>query len=295
MAEERLIDDDKDRKYRIRKNENGEEELVMIDPDDETEEEDLPLYSVITDEDDGFTEEEREEKNAERQQNILRKAEELKTIAREKLLSGDFDGAKATLTQATEITEYDGELYFLLLKAVTRGMTDFSDLQTCAEVSEGVREYASDEQKAELDSVSQPLKKIIDEVSAERGKLSEENERGKAERRETFKKAWKRSTLTLVGTIAPFAVFLVFAIVFASMIFNDQGGLYVILTIVFGALAGVTLIANLFTMHGFIEANRKVRLNEKDTSTQVGRDYIACNARLENLNKIYSSFKNDIS
>ena len=40
MAEERLIDDDKDRKYRIRKNENGEEELVIID--DVEEEEDFP-------------------------------------------------------------------------------------------------------------------------------------------------------------------------------------------------------------------------------------------------------------
>ena len=29
MAEERLIDDDKDRKYKIRKNENGEDELVI--------------------------------------------------------------------------------------------------------------------------------------------------------------------------------------------------------------------------------------------------------------------------
>ena len=30
MAEERLNDEDKDRKYRIRINENGEEELVKI-------------------------------------------------------------------------------------------------------------------------------------------------------------------------------------------------------------------------------------------------------------------------
>ena len=295
MAEERLIDDDKDRKYRIRKNENGEEELVMIDPDEEKQEEDLPLYSVITDEDDGFTEEEREEKNAERQQNILRKAEELKAFAREKLAANDFEGANASLAQATEITEYDGELYYLQLKALTRNLTDFSDLESIVEVSDGVKEYASDEQKAELDSISDTLKGKIAEMTDKRDNLSEENERGKAERRETFAKAWKRSVITVACTMAPFAIFLVLAIVFASMIYSDKNGLYITPTIVFAALAVVTLIVNFFTFHGFIEARRKVRLNEKDSSTQVGRDFLACNEELESLNKIYSSFKNDIS
>ncbi len=40
MAEERLIDDDKDRKYKIRKNADGEDELVVDDaPEEETVEE----------------------------------------------------------------------------------------------------------------------------------------------------------------------------------------------------------------------------------------------------------------
>lgn len=294
MAEERLIDDDKDRKYRLRKNENGEEELVMIDPEEE-DEDDLPLYSVITDEDDGFTEEEREEKNAERQQSILRKAEELKASAREKLASGDFEGAKLSLAQAAEITEYDGELYFLQLKALTSGMTDFSDLQTVAEVSEGVKEYSSDEQKQELDALSGPLTAEIKQLSERRDALGDENERGKAERRETFAKAWKRSVIILICTMAPFAVFAVLAIVFASMIYNDKNGLYIVPTIVFAALAAATFVINLFTFHRFIEANRKVRLNERDSSTQVGRHFLACSEQLDNLNKIYSSFKNDIS
>ena len=34
MAEERLIDEDKDRKYRLRINEDGEEELVIVEPYD---------------------------------------------------------------------------------------------------------------------------------------------------------------------------------------------------------------------------------------------------------------------
>ena len=98
MAEERLIDDDKDRKYRIRKNENGEEELVIID--DGEEEEDFPEYGVVTDEDEQLSEEELALKNAERRQNMQRKAEELKASAIEKLAAGDFEGAQYALSQA---------------------------------------------------------------------------------------------------------------------------------------------------------------------------------------------------
>ncbi|MDE7440526.1 MAG: hypothetical protein K2N23_08480 [Clostridia bacterium] len=295
MAEERLIDEDKDRKYRLRKNENGEEELVMIDPEEEEPAEDLPVYSVITDEDDGFTEEEREVKNAERQENILRKAEELKAAARKKLLDGDFEGAISSLSQASEITEYDGELYYLQLKAVSRNLTDFSDLETIVEVSEGVKEYSSDDEKQELDGISQPLKVRIKEVSEKCAKLSEDNERGKAERRETFVKDKKRALMVFACTAAPFALFLVLSIVFASMIYNDKNGTFIIPTIVFAALAVAMLIASLFTSNRLIAANRKVKLNEKDSSTQVGRDFLTCSEELDYLNKIHSSFKNDIS
>ena len=54
MAEERLIDDDKDRKYKIRKNADGEEELIVIDPEDGEEEgSDIPVFNVpVYDEDD---------------------------------------------------------------------------------------------------------------------------------------------------------------------------------------------------------------------------------------------------
>ena len=52
MAEERLIDDDKDRKYKIRINEDGEEELVIDDTPDE-DESDIPVFQIpVYDEDD---------------------------------------------------------------------------------------------------------------------------------------------------------------------------------------------------------------------------------------------------
>ena len=79
------------------------------------------------------------------------------------------------------------------------------------------------------------------------------------------------------------------------MIFADKDGLYIVLTIVFSVLAVLSLFAMLFTLMRFYDANRKVRLNESDAATKVGREYLSCSEELENLKKIYTSFQNDIS
>lgn len=292
MAEERLIDDDKDRKYRIRKNENGEEELVIID---DVEEEEFPLYDVVTDGDDGLTEEQIAEKREERRQNMQRKAEELKVTAVEKMAQGDFESAQYALSQASELTEYDGELYYLQLKACSRNMTDFLNLEKCVEASDGVREYAGEEQKKELNSLSQPLKERIATFEQKCKTLSDKNEAGKAERRATFAHNKKRALIAFAATAVPFAVLAVLAIIFASMIYADKDGLFIILTIAFAACAAVGLFITLFTFTRFSDANRNVKLNERDSSTAVGRELISCIEELENLKKIYSSFSNDIS
>lgn len=293
MAEERLIDDDKDRKYRIRKNENGEEELVIID--DVEEEEDFPEYGVVTDEDEQLSEEELVLKNAERRQNMQRKAEELKASAIEKLAAGDFEGAQYALSQAAELTEYDGELYYLQLKAYSRNMSNFLDLQKCVDAAAGVLEYTGEEQKEELNSASGPLKERISDFEGKCAELSAENEAGKAERRAPFAAKRKRALTFLAGSAVPFVALFVLAIVFASMMFADKDGLFIILTIAFTVAAVISLFVTLFAFTRFHDANRKVKLNENDASTKVGRELISCREELENLKKIYSSFGNDIS
>ena len=294
MAEERLIDDDKDRKYRIRVNENGEEELVIIDNDDE-EEEDIPVFGVVTDDEEEMSEEELAKKAEERRAAAQRKAEELKSAARAQMEEGDYESAQYSLSQASELTEYDGELYYLQLKAYSRGMTNFLDLQKCIDASVGVREYSTKEQKEELNSLSEPLKTRIDEFEQKCNNLNEENERGKEERRATFVADKKKSLIIFSCTAVPFIALFVLAIVFSSMMFADLSGIYIVLTIVFSVLAVVALFLALFTFYKFWTANRKVKLNESNYATKVGREYLACKEELENLNAIYSSFNNDIS
>ena len=293
MAEERLIDDDKDRKYRIRVNENGEEELVIVDDGDE--EEELPAYEVITDDEENLSQEELDKRSEERRQAAQRKTEELKATAREKMEEGDYESAQYALSQASELTEYDGELYFMQLKAYSRGMTSFLDLQKCVDASDGVKEYSTEEQKAELLSLSEPLKTKIDEFEDKCKTLGEENERGKAERRETFVSAKKRSLIVFACTAVPFVALFVLAIVFSTMMSADLSGIYVVLTIVFSIAAAIAMFLTIFTFYKYSSANKKVRLNETDSATKIGREFISCSEELENLKKIYSSFNNDIS
>lgn len=292
MAEERLIDDDKDRKYKIRINENGEEELVIVDDE---EKEEVPEYGVACDGDDELSKEEIDERNAKRREAALRKVEEFKAEAREKMQAGDFEGAKYALSQAAELTEYDGELYFLQLKAFSRDMTNFLDLEKCVDAAEGIKEYSTDEQKSELSSLSAPLQKRIAEFESSCQSLREENEQGKAERRETFAKGKSKALGLLACTAIPMVLFAVMAIVFSTLMEADISDAYMILTIVFAALAVAALFASIFTLNKFLTASRKVKLNEDDSSTKVGREYLSCKEELENLKKIYSSFENDIS
>ena len=46
MAEERLIDDDKDRKYKIRRNADGEDELIIDDTETPDDESDIPVFDI---------------------------------------------------------------------------------------------------------------------------------------------------------------------------------------------------------------------------------------------------------
>ena len=52
MAEERLIDDDKDKKYKIRKNADGEDELYIDDTEEETVQEEVNFLVPEAEEDD---------------------------------------------------------------------------------------------------------------------------------------------------------------------------------------------------------------------------------------------------
>ena len=79
---------------------------------------------------------------------------------------------------------------------------------------------------------------------------------------------------------------MVLAAAFGSVLFAYRDGRNVILTIVFAAAAVVFFVATLITGHRLWEARRKLALNEKNSSTKLGREYDAAVAEVEKYRAI---------
>lgn len=295
MAEERLIDDDKDRKYKIIKNADGEEELV-IDEGGEEDEVEIPVFEVPseqTDDEDAavltpeqYAERERIKKEEEEARAI--KAGQLLAEAKEKLAAGDMESAQYAVTRAEELVK-NGEVYSLMLKAFTRNFNDFTALEQAEKAAEGVKEYASPEQKAELKKGCKGLTEKIAEVRTHADGLSEQNEAKKAERKEYFTAEKKRAQKFFIGAAVPFVALAICAIVLSPLWNSAQNGSFMIAAIVVGALAFIALIFTLITARTFWAAARNVRLNEKDSSTKLGREYAKSRKLLDTLNGILNS------
>lgn len=302
MAEERLIDDDKDRKYKIRKNADGEDELIIDDTPDDEEESDIPVFNVpVLEEDDEeaalLTPEqqaERERLKAEEEAARAAKLSALIEKARENIDNLDFESAIYVLSQAEDIAGDNGEYFCLKLKALSRNFTDFISLESCAVAADGVREFAKDEDKAALKQLASAYPERIEEAEKATELLFEENELKKEERRSLFTEIKNKAKRNLLIAAAPFLLTLILTIVFSTIIFAAENGLFLILTITFAALTVVGLIFTLIALRGFLDAARNVKLNENDSSTRLGREYIEKKNELEFLKRIYSALDNDL-
>lgn len=296
MAEERLIDDDKDRKYKIRVNADGEEEVYIDKTEDDTEPEEMEVLEFDSDDEEAavMTPEqlaarekakvEAAEKRAKMIENAIAEAELL-------LSESDFDGALYALSKIEEFADGDGEIAVLKLKAHSRNMTDFTFDAECASAAQKVNLYANDEQKAELQENAKTLSVCINGLQAETEKLNSENEAKKSERREVFTKRRKNAAIWLSCTGIPFVALLIIAVYFATVIFAREDGMNIVYTIIFASLAGIFFIATLFTLRKFWAAQRNLTLNEKNSSTKLGREYEAKKQKLKNLQAVEAAIK----
>ncbi len=304
MAEERLIDDDKDRKYKVIKNADGEEELVLV-PQGEDEEREEPVFEVSEQESDDeeaavLTPEQLAElKRAreEEEKRILEETEEKLKKARKAVADGEYESAREVLAEAEEIAPENGEVYKLKLIAESCGLSDFTRIDECVDAAKGVAEYCDDGQKNELCEVALPLYNRIEEVKVEVERLNEENERKKDERRPVFQSRAKTATKFFAISSAVFVALAIVAAVFASMIYAREDGTNVVLTIVFASLAGAAFIVFLVAAHKIWVAKRNLKLNENNLRTKVGREYEKNRAELEKLNAVAQAIKvnNDLS
>lgn len=302
MAEERMIDEDKDKnkkgKYFIRVNEDGEEELVIEEREEEAQEEIVSFAEEDDEEAATLTPEQYAEKRR-----ILAEAEaaennrfaELKDKVKEALKLKDFETAKYDLEQAEEV-KTDGEFYCLKMRTLSREFKDFSALKECEEVAPFIKDEASAEQKAELKNLSSEYEKKLKELKASSEKLGSELEEKRAERRVLFGAIRKSALIFLLSSAVPFAIFLITGIILAfTVMFSAENGSMLILTIVFFAFAGVMLIVTAIAARKFWAAASNYSANERNSTSELGRRYDEENKALTTLTNILSAFENDIS
>ncbi|MDE6373407.1 MAG: hypothetical protein K2L72_02815 [Clostridia bacterium] len=297
MAEERLIDDDKDKKYRIKLNADGEEELVIEggeEPQPAEEAvfdvpevlEDSEEEAVMTPEQLAAKREREEQERKERQ----RQVDELLQKATAECALYRYATALEFLEQAEEIDGGNGEIHALKLSAYTRNFTDYSQIVPASEFAEDVEKYVSAEKKAELFAVAEPsLEQNIAELRANVSDMNKRNEAAKAERAVKFNKDRKTALIAFAAVFALFACFGALTGYFASIIYTVSTGLYLILTCVFGGLTLISLIGLAVAARYVNIMSRRVRLNKRNTTTQLGRDLLTEQAKLKAFIAVYSA------
>lgn len=299
MAEERLIDDDKDRKYKIRINEDGEEELVIDESAAEDGESEIPVFEIPADGEDDeeaalLTPEqlaERERLKLEEQTKRKDAAEALYAKTVKSFEEGDFEAALYAVNRALELTPDDGRLWFYKLKTVSRNLTEFNSPESCAEAADGVAEFCSGEQKAELKTLTSALEERLAQAKTRTAELEIKNEAGKAERRDEFARMRKKSLVWLLASGIPFLIFTVAAIVFATMIFANEHGAFILATAVAGGLAAVMLAVTAIAANKFWAAQRYVVLNERDNTTKIGRQYLESKSEADSLTRVLQAIE----
>jgi F0F1-type ATP synthase assembly protein I len=301
MAEERLMDDDKDKKYRFKTNENGEQELVIDDPQDEEVAEEpaaeFEVPEVLEDDEEAavMTPEQLKEKKRLEEKERAEREEKINSLiqcASDDAAQNKFSTALESILEAEKLAPEDSRVHAAKLTIYTKNFTEYENLDNAVEVAGDVKKYVSAEDKAKLCAVAaKGFTKKIAELSADVDKLTEENEGKKKERAVKFDADKKRTLKHFVAGAIPFVILLGLTIGFGLFMFAAESGIYLILTIVFGSLAFVNLVVLAFLGRALHIAARRVRLNKKNTSTKLGRQLIAEEKQLGQLQAIYSAIK----
>ncbi|MCD8286823.1 MAG: hypothetical protein LUD50_06340 [Clostridia bacterium] len=294
------------KKFIIRKNEDGEDELVYVGGELETDEQDtdqngdveVDAFEVKEFEEDDeeaavMTPEqlaEREKRRAVEKEKKQMAAAELLEKAMQCIADKDFGGAVYSLSLAEEQDPESTTIKCEKYRAACKDFTDFdADIDEIQEAAEDVGENCTPEEKADLLEKSYKVREKIAETEAELKELAIENEQGKKDREEIFILMRQRAMRHFLYTAVPFLVFLILGVAFTPVMYANEHGVFLILMIIFYALAFICLVASLITLHALINAQHKMKLNNKNSSTKVGRKYEETESRYNTLRSIYEA------
>ena len=273
-----MRDDDLEKraKYRIRLNADGEEELYY-DEDADGGEAEFEIPEFLEDDEEAAImtpEQLAEREEARRREAERRKAENAALIAkvRKLLADGDYAGATSVLDSLYDVGAAFGEAAVLKLRAVTNDLNDFSSSEISS-LAEDIQKNASEDEKKELGGNVVRLKKEMVSLKEKEIDLNEKNETGKGERRAIFLKKRAQTGYTLGAIIILFLISLSFSGYFTSIMHSVNSLKYVQIVMVLLIVSGVLFIAMLVAAKFFWKYAWLVKLNEKNSTTQLGRDY----------------------
>ena len=300
MAEERLIDDDrdkdKDRKYRFRINEDGEEELeIAEEPEDEQQDAegglDIPEFEEDDEEAVDKTPEQlaAERERAERER-AAREGNALALLQKAKaaMAEGKQSYALTLLDSAVKECGDIGEAYSLRMEILSEGYTSAARAEDCVDALDGYSEHVPADERGEISKKFAPVvRAALEEQEKKNALLKAENDEKKKERRLFFASGYKRALTRFSIALIPLILFVTLGIGFGSVMYADEGGVYYVLAIAFFVAAGISLVVSVFFARLLAAAARKVRVNESDSSTALGRQYLEGKRKEEVLRQLY--------
>lgn len=290
MAEERLIDDDIDRnrKFRVRVGEDGEEELyideppteseemVFLTPDDEDEDDDDVALAL--------------EREQERQENERRRTAELEA-AQTDISSGRFSTALEHIAAAAQCGADEGATGLLYMRAYTKDFTDFAQIVPASEHAAEAKGGDAETRRNLLARAGGGLEDNIKSLRAKVAELDAQNSEAKKQREVRLKAQRAKCLAAFFAALVPFIVCLALCIYFAAIIYTVSTGLYLALTVSFGCLALLLLVVWAFACRKLITVCTRLRQNRLNSSTKLGRELLVAQSKLRAFIAVLGALK----
>lgn len=279
MAEERLIDDDKDKnkKYTVRTNADGEEEFIIFES--APRKDGGEAADVQFDEEYAF---------GNRSSVRFGEEEDFAAKAKECMARGNYSTALECVARAARLSPRDGETAALELRIYTRDMTDFSHgaLQGARSAVRRVAEYASKDTKERLKAMCvQPVGAAVRAACDRADRLRAQNESAKMERERLFKAPFVQARKRFLLSLVPLALCTACMAVFVAL-FALYGGAYAVAAWICGGLAAVSFALSAFAARKLYITARRMAINRDDSRSRLGRECLAAEEDIKILRSI---------
>lgn len=198
--------------------------------------------------------------------------------------AGDIEKAEELCYNVIETDPFHLEANVKYARFYTKDFSDYTDFSLVKETYErGVKNCGDEFVSAINLSCGENIKAEISRLQAEADGVEKTLNEKQQKRRTAFKADMKAKMRNFFIALVPAVVFLVAAIICASLIASVEGYIFLVLTCVFGGLAFIFIVVTLILTNKLVNAVHRVRENERLGSTKDGRALIAVRSKLDFL------------